>query len=71
MYHYNKKVGSSKLDITLLSISKHNSIRVKLSGGNGELGGDIFDAELFKEVLDTYKNEGGSIPIVSILTSWS
>jgi molecular chaperone DnaK (HSP70) len=54
--------GSSKLDITLLSISKHNSIRVKLAGGNGELGGDIFDAELFKDVLDTYKNEGGSIP---------
>jgi molecular chaperone DnaK (HSP70) len=55
--------GSSKLDITLLNISKHNSIRVKLSGGASEYGGDIFDLELLKEVKDTYKNEGGTIPI--------
>ena len=54
--------GSSKLDITLLNISKHNSIKVKLSGGASECGGDIFDNELLKEVSDTFKNEGGSIP---------
>ena len=54
--------GSSKLDITLLNISKHNSIRVKLSGGSGECGGNIFDCELLKEVKETYKNEGGQIP---------
>ena len=54
--------GSSKLDISLLSISKHNSIRVKIAGGNGELGGDIFESEIFKDVLETYKNEGGNMP---------
>ena len=54
--------GSSKLDITLLNISKHNSIRVKVAGGNSECGGGIFDSELFKEVKDNYKNEGGNIP---------
>ena len=46
----------------MLNISKHNSIRVKLSGGASECGGDIFDLELLKEVKDTYKNEGGTIP---------
>ena len=54
--------GSSKLDITLLNISRHNSIRVKSAGGNSELGGNIFDYELFKEMQENYKNEGGSIP---------
>ena len=54
--------GSSKLDITLLNISKHNSIKVKVSGGESECGGNLFDTELFKEVKDNYKNEGGSIP---------
>ena len=54
--------GSSKLDITLLNISKHNSIRVKLSGGSSECGGNIFDCELLKEVKETYKSEGGQIP---------
>ena len=54
--------GSSKLDITLLNISKHNSIRVKLSGGDSECGSDIFDSELLKEVKETFKNEGGAIP---------
>ena len=53
--------GSSKLDITLLSISKHNSIRVKISGGDSDYGGNIFDSELFKEIKETYKNEGGTI----------
>ena len=53
--------GSSKLDISLLTISKHNSIRVKFAGGNSELGGDIFEPEIFKDVLDAYKNEGGNV----------
>ena len=54
--------GSSKLDITLLNISRHNSIRIKAAGGNDEFGGNIFDYEIFKEIRDNYKNEGGSIP---------
>ena len=54
--------GSSKLDITLLNISRHNSIRIKAAGGNDEFGGNIFDYEIFKEIRDNYKNEGGQIP---------
>ena len=50
--------GSSKLDITLLTISKHNSIRVKISGGEEGLGGGVFDLELCKEMKESYKNEG-------------
>ena len=50
--------GSSKLDITLLTISKHNSIRVKISGGEEGLGGEVFDLELCKEMKESYKNEG-------------
>ena len=53
--------GSSKLDISLLTISKKNSIKVKTVGGDGVLGGDIFDTELFKEILEAYKTEGGNI----------
>ena len=53
--------GSSKLDISLLTISKKNSIKVKTVGGDGILGGDIFDTELFKEILEAYKTEGGNI----------
>ena len=54
-------LGSSKLDISLLSISKNNSIRVKITGGEEELGGGNFDHEILKEVKDNYKNEGGNI----------
>jgi len=53
--------GSSKLDISLLTISKKNSIKVKTVGGDSLLGGDIFDTELFKEILEAYKTEGGNI----------
>ena len=54
--------GSSKLDISLLTISKKNSIKVRAVGGDGILGGDIFDTELFKEILEAYKAEGGNVP---------
>ena len=57
--------GSSKLDISLITISKHNSIRIIKVGGDGSLGGGIFDKELlqeiFQEILETYKSEGGNI----------
>ena len=53
--------GSSKLDISLISISKHNSIKVLTVGGDGNLGGGIFDKELFQEILENYKSEGGNI----------
>ena len=53
--------GSSKLDISLVSISKNNSIKIIVTGGGSMLLGNIFENEIFKEVLDTYKNEGGNI----------
>ena len=53
--------GSSKLDISLISISKHNSIKVIAEGGDAVLGGDIFDTELFQEIFESYKSEGGNI----------
>ena len=53
--------GSSKLDISLVSISKNNSIKIIVTGGGSMLLGNIFDNEIFKEALDTYKNEGGNI----------
>ena len=52
--------GSSKLDISLVTISKNNSIKIKIAGGEEGLGGGYFDMELFKEVKDNYKNEGGN-----------
>ena len=51
--------GSSKLDITILTINKRNSIKVKLTGGDANLGGDIFNYELLKDIIETYKSEGG------------
>ena len=53
--------GSSKLDISLVSISKNNSIKIIVTGGGSMLLGNIFENEIFKESLDTYKNEGGNI----------
>ena len=53
--------GSSKLDISLVSISKNNSIKIIVTGGGSMLLGNIFENEIFKEALDTYKNEGGNI----------
>ena len=52
--------GSSKLDISLLTINKKNSIKVKVTGGDPNLGGDIFNNELIREILETYKSEGGN-----------
>ena len=54
--------GSSKLDINLITINKKNSIKVILSGGDSTLGADIFNYELQKDILDTYKSEGGTFP---------
>ena len=54
--------GSSKLDISLLTINKRNSIKVILTGGDSTLGGDIFNFELQKDILESYKSEGGSFP---------
>ena len=54
--------GSSKLDVTLLSINKRNSIKVKISGGDSNLGGDIFEYELQKDIIENYKSEGGTLP---------
>ena len=53
--------GSSKLDISLVSISKNNSIKIIVTGGGSMLLGNIFENEIFKEALDTYKNEGGNL----------
>ena len=54
--------GSSKLDVTLLTISKRNSIKVKMSGGDENFGGNIFTSELQKEILESFKTQGGNIP---------
>ena len=54
--------GSSKLDVTLLAINKRNSIKVKITGGDANLGGNIFDHEIKKDIIDTYKSEGGTFP---------
>ena len=54
--------GSSKLDITFLTINKKNSIKVRYSSGDANLGGEIFNYELQKDILDNYKTEGGSLP---------
>ena len=47
--------GSSKLDISLLTINKRNSIKVKITGGDENLGGYIFNDELQKEIKEVYK----------------
>ena len=46
----------------LLSINKRNSIKVKISGGDSNLGGDIFEYELQKDIIEAYKSEGGTLP---------
>jgi len=58
--------GSSKLDVTLLTINKKNAIKVKISGGDATLGGDAFTAELQKDILETYKSTGGNISDLDI-----
>jgi molecular chaperone DnaK (HSP70) len=54
--------GSSKLDVTLLTVNKRNSIKVKISGGNANLGGDIFNYDLQNDIEETYKSGGGNLP---------
>ena len=47
--------GSSKLDVTLVSINNKNSIKVKMAGGDSTLGGDIFNKDLFNDVMNSFK----------------
>ena len=58
--------GSSKLDVTLLTINKRNSIKVKMSGGDESLGGNLFTSELQKDILESYKSQGGNISDLDI-----
>ena len=51
--------GSSKIDVTLLSINNKNSIKVRFSMGDSSLGGDIFNTDIINDVLNAYKYEGG------------
>ena len=53
--------GSSKLDVSLLTINKRNSIKVKMSGGDESFGGNIFTSELQKDILESFKTQGGNI----------
>ena len=52
--------GSSKLDVSIVSINQKNSIQILNSGGDSNLGGSELNIELENDVLDNYKNEGGS-----------
>jgi molecular chaperone DnaK (HSP70) len=52
--------GSSKLDVTLLSVTNKNSIKVRETGGDATLGGDIFNSEMKNDILRSFKIEGGS-----------
>ena len=54
--------GSSKLDVTLLTINKRNSIKVKISGGDANLGGDIFNFDLENDIFEAYKTAAGNLP---------
>jgi molecular chaperone DnaK (HSP70) len=58
--------GSSKLDVSLLTINKKNSIKVKISGGDENLGGSSFTSELQKDILESYKTQGGNISDLDI-----
>ena len=52
--------GSSKLDVSIVSINKKNSIQILNSGGDSHLGGNALNNELLREVYEIYKQEGGS-----------
>ena len=54
-------LGSSKLDISIISINSKNAIKIKAFGGDSTLGGDAFNFELQNEILNTYKFDGGTI----------
>ena len=51
--------GSSKLDVSLLSINNKNSIKIKNVGGDSTLGGDIFNKDIVNDILNTFKYDGG------------
>ena len=51
--------GSSKLDVNLLSINNKNYIKLRTSGGDASLGGDLFNKDLINDILNNYKYEGG------------
>ena len=51
--------GSSKLDVTLLSINNKNVIKIKKAGGDSTLGGDVFNKDIFNDVINSYKYEEG------------
>ena len=54
--------GSSKLNVTLLEINQRNAIKIKKTGGDANLGGNIFNNELVKDVLTFYASEEGKLP---------
>ena len=51
--------GSSKLDVSLLTINNKNSIKIKAVGGDAHLGGDIFNRQLINEILNYFKYDEG------------
>ena len=55
--------GSSKLDISIVSINKKNSIKILNSGGNSNFGGGVLNMELERDALEAYKQDGGSCPL--------
>ena len=51
--------GSSKLDVSLLSINDKNSIKIKNVGGDSTIGGDIFNKDIVNDILNNFKYDGG------------
>lgn len=52
--------GKSKLEVSVLSISKKNVINVITSGGNSNYGGEQFNKILEKEYKEEYFSKGGN-----------
>ncbi len=51
--------GSSKLDVSLLSINNKNSIKIKKVWGDANLGGGIFNRDLINDIINYFKYDGG------------
>ena len=51
--------GSSKLDVSLLSINDKNSIKIKNVGGVSTIGGDIFNKDIVNDIINNFKYDGG------------
>ena len=51
--------GSSKLDVSLLSINDKNSIKIKNVGGDSTIGGDIFNKDIVNDIINNFKYDGG------------